>query len=72
MLVGHVSDEMYVALPDVLLEFTKGPESVYFSQPGIHRDPHSQSVDTIYFDDILCATTLDEIQIRKPEPAKSK
>jgi len=51
---------------------TKGPESVYFSQPGIHRDPHSKSVDTIYFDDILCATTLDEIKIRKPEPPKAK
>jgi hypothetical protein len=51
---------------------TKGPESVYFSQPGIHRDPHSKSVDTIYFDDILCATTLDEIQIRKPGPANPR
>lgn len=51
---------------------TKGPESVYFSQPGIHRDPHAKSVDTIYFDDILCATTLEEIQIRKPEPPRTK
>jgi hypothetical protein len=51
---------------------TKGPESVYFSQPGIHRDPHSKSVDTIYFDDILCATTLDEIEIRKPAPTGAK
>jgi hypothetical protein len=51
---------------------TKGPQSVYFSQPGIHRDPHSKSVDTIYFDDILCATTLEEIEIQKPDAAKSK
>ena len=51
---------------------TKGPQSVYFSQPGIHRDPHSQSVNTIYFDDILCATTLEEIGIRKPDAAKPK
>ena len=44
---------------------TKGPQSVYFSQPGIHRDPHTKSVNTIYFDDILCATTLEEIEIRR-------
>lgn len=49
---------------------TKGPQSVYFSQPGIHRDPHSKSVDTIYFDDILCATTLEEIKLQLPDPAK--
>ena len=24
---------------------TKGPERVYFCQPGIHRDPHTPSVD---------------------------
>jgi hypothetical protein len=51
---------------------TKGPESVYFSQPGIHRTPHSKSVDTIYFDDILCATTLEEIEIRAPDAVESK
>ena len=51
---------------------TKGPQSVYFSQPGIHRDPHTRSVDTIYFDDILCATTLEEIELRKPDAAKPK
>ena len=45
---------------------TKGPQSVYFSQPGIHRDPHTKSVDTIYFDDFLCATTLEEIKIQEP------
>ena len=50
---------------------TKGPQAVYFSQPGIHRSPHAKSVDTIYFDDILCATTLEEIRIRKPEPRKA-
>jgi Polysaccharide lyase len=49
---------------------TKGPESVYFSQPGIHRDPHTKSVDTIYFDDFLCATTLEEIKIQKPVTVK--
>lgn len=51
---------------------TKGPETVYFSQPGIHRDPHARSVDTLYFDDILCATTLEEIEIRKPGAARSE
>jgi Polysaccharide lyase len=50
---------------------TKGPQSVYFSQPGIHRSPHTKSVDTIYFDDIICATTLEEIAIRRPETGKS-
>ena len=48
---------------------TKGPQSVYFCQPGIHRSPHTKSVDTIYFDDFLCATTLEEIKLQKP-PAK--
>ncbi|WP_435008115.1 heparin lyase I family protein [Tundrisphaera lichenicola] len=51
---------------------TKGPEAVYFSQPGIHRTPHSKSEDTIYFDDILCATTLEEIEIREPDEAKAR
>lgn len=45
---------------------TKGPEGSYFSQPGIHRDPHSKSVDVLYIDDILCATTLEEVAIRRP------
>ena len=49
---------------------TKGPQSVYFSQPGIHRDPHTKSVDTIYFDDFLCATTLEEINIQRPDTSK--
>ncbi len=49
---------------------TKGPEREYFSQPGIHRTPHSGSEDTIYFDDILCATTLEEIRIQEPETVK--
>ena len=51
---------------------TKRPQSVYFSQPGIHRDPHARSEDTIYFDDFLCATTLEEIEIRKPDAPKSR
>jgi hypothetical protein len=51
---------------------TKGPQTVYFSQPGIHRDPHTKSVDTIYFDDIVCATTLEEIAIQKPGESASK
>lgn len=51
---------------------TKGPQSVYFSQPGIHRDPHTKSVDTIYFDDFLCATTREEIEIRRRKTATSK
>jgi hypothetical protein len=49
---------------------TKGPQAVYFSQPGIHRDPHTKSVDTIYFDDFICATTLEEIQIQRPNQQK--
>lgn len=40
---------------------TKGPESVYFCQPGIHRSPHRPSEDTIYFDNFILATTLAEI-----------
>jgi hypothetical protein len=40
---------------------TKGPESVYFCQPGIHRSPHAASEDTIYFDDFVLADTLDEV-----------
>jgi hypothetical protein len=40
---------------------TKGPESVYFCQPGIHRSPHRPSVDTIYFDNFILADTLDEV-----------
>jgi hypothetical protein len=51
---------------------TKGPQTVYFSQPGIHRDPHTKSEDTIYFDDFLCATTLEEIELQKPNRSKSK
>jgi hypothetical protein len=51
---------------------TKGPQSVYFSQPGIHRSPHTKSVDTIYFDDIVCATTLEEIALQKPNAVESK
>ncbi len=42
---------------------TKGPESVYFCQPGIHRSPPRPSVDTIYFDDFILADTLEEIGI---------
>ncbi len=49
---------------------TKGPQSVYFSQPGIHRDPHARSVDSIYFDDMICATTLAEIAIEQPRTTK--
>ena len=51
---------------------TKGPQGVYFSQPGIHRDPHASSEDTIYFDDFLYATTIEEIEIKKPAASQSK
>jgi hypothetical protein len=44
---------------------TKGPESVYFCQPGIHRSPHRASVDTLYFDNFILADNLDEIEIVK-------
>jgi len=40
---------------------TKGAESVYFCQPGIHRSPHKSSVDTIYFDEFILADTLEEV-----------
>ncbi len=40
---------------------TKGAESVYFCQPGIHRSPHRDSVDTIYFDDFVLADTLEDV-----------
>jgi hypothetical protein len=40
---------------------TKGAETVYFCQPGIHRSPHRPSVDTIYFDNFILADTLDDI-----------
>jgi hypothetical protein len=51
---------------------TKGPQTEYFSQPGIHRSPHAKSEDTIYFDDIICATTLEEIKLRQPRSQKSE
>lgn len=40
---------------------TKGAEAVYFCQPGIHRSPHTPSVDTIYFDEFVLADTLEEV-----------
>ncbi|HEU0123282.1 MAG TPA: heparin lyase I family protein [Bryobacteraceae bacterium] len=47
---------------------TKGAESVYFCQPGIHRSPHRASVDTIYFDDFLLSDTPDEVLSRLVKP----
>ncbi len=44
---------------------TKGAESIYFCQPGIHRSPHRPSVDTIYFDNFILANTLEEV-LRSP------
>ena len=46
---------------------TKGPQTVYFCQPGIHRDPHPQSVDTIYFDDFILADTFEEVLLSTKE-----
>jgi hypothetical protein len=46
---------------------TKGPETIYFCQPGIHRSPHTSSVDTIYFDNFILADTLEDI-LPKPAP----
>lgn len=40
---------------------TKGPESVYFCQPGIHRSPHKPSVDSIYFDSFVMADRLEDV-----------
>jgi hypothetical protein len=47
---------------------TKGPETVYFCQPGIFRSPHRPSVDTIYFDNFIVADTLEEIMKEVPKP----
>ena len=47
---------------------TKGPESVYFCQPGIHRSPHRPSSDTIYFDNFILADTLEDIVKAVPKP----
>jgi hypothetical protein len=49
---------------------TKGPESVYFCQPGIHRSPHTASVDTIYFDNFILADTLEDILSNPAATAK--
>lgn len=46
---------------------TKGPESVYFCQPGIHRSPHRPSVDTIYFDTFILADSLEEVLLPQPK-----
>lgn len=46
---------------------TKGPESVYFCQPGIHRSPPRPSVDTIYFDNFILADTLEEVLVEAPK-----
>ncbi|MCR9294967.1 MAG: polysaccharide lyase [bacterium] len=40
---------------------TKGGEAVYFCQPGIHRSPHRDSIDSIYFDHFILASTLEEV-----------
>jgi hypothetical protein len=40
---------------------TKGPETVYFCQPGIHRSPHKASEDTIYFDNFILADKLEDV-----------
>ena len=45
---------------------TKGPENVYFCQPGIHRSPHRPSIDTIYFDKFILADTLEEVLAESP------
>jgi len=50
---------------------TKGPEETYFCQPGIHRDPHDPSVDTIWLDDLICGTTLESIQLEQPRVAEA-
>lgn len=43
----------------------------YFSEPGIHRDmtrtgASEVGVDSIYFDNIISADTLEEIELRQP------
>ena len=49
---------------------TKGPENVYFCQPGIHRSPPRSSVDTIYFDNFILADTLEDVLQEAPKPSK--
>jgi len=49
----------------------KGPEAVYFCQPGIHRSPHTAAEDTIYFDDFLLGETLADIAITTPSTGKT-
>lgn len=48
---------------------TKGAETVYFCQPGIHRSPHRPSVDSIYFDNFILADTLEEVLGITPKAA---
>ena len=48
---------------------TKGPEAVYFCQPGIHRSPHTSSVDTIYFDAFILADKLEDVLQGTPKAA---
>lgn len=40
---------------------TKGPENVYFCQPGIHRSPHTSSIDSLYLDEFVLGTTLADV-----------
>lgn len=49
---------------------TKGPESVYFCQPGIHRSPHRPSADTIYFDNFILADALEDVVRAAPARVK--
>lgn len=49
---------------------TKGPESTYFCQPGIHRSPHRPSTDTIYFDNFILADALEEVVKELPKANK--
>ena len=46
---------------------TKGPENIYFCQPGIHRSPPRPSVDTIYFDNFILADTLEDVLAEGPK-----
>jgi hypothetical protein len=47
----------------------KGPETYYFTEPGIQRGGAKASEDCIYYDNFIMATTLPELEIMKPAQA---
>src|SRR5438270_12208381 len=68
MLVGHVSDELYVAIPDALLEFRQNGQMIATARStvrgGIHADiepgPYSVSVSKPGFGSKTSDIDVDE------------